>query len=97
MSPPRFGKSRKPPALSREASVRQGKAVQLAQAALGSVEAVRAFLNTHHHALGGRPIDIAVASDAGLGSVKAALPAEGEGGIGGIIRAPEAPREEIRL
>lgn len=97
MSAPSFRKSRKAPSLSREASVRQGKVVQLAQAALGSVEAVRAFLNTHHEALGGRPIDIAVESDAGLAAVEAALPSEGKGRVEGITRVPEAPREEIRL
>lgn len=97
MSPPVFRKSRKVPALSREESVRQGKAVRLAQAALGSVEAVRAFLNTHNEALGGRPIDIAVASEAGLIAVEAAIPAETKGGAEGIARTPEAPREEIRL
>jgi uncharacterized protein (DUF2384 family) len=97
VSPPVFRKSRKAPTLSREASVRQGKAVRLAQAALGSVEAVRAFLNTHHDALGGRPIDIAVASDAGLIAVEAAIPAHGKDSVEGITRAPEAPREEIRL
>ena len=89
MSPPFFRKTRKTPALSREESVRQGKAVRSAQAALGSVEAVRAFLNNHHESLGGRPIDIAVASDAGLAAVEAAIPAEGKGGIEGITRAPE--------
>jgi uncharacterized protein (DUF2384 family) len=95
MSPSR--KSRKVAALSREESVRQGKAVRAAQAALGSVEAVRAFLNSHHAALGGRPIDIAVASEAGLIAVETAIPAAGKGSIERIARTPEAPREEIRL
>ena len=97
MSPPFFRKARKAPVLSREESVRQGKAVRLAQAALGSVEAVRAFLNTHHEALGGRPIDIAVASDAGLIAVEAAIPAASSDAIQTIERTPEAPREEIRV
>jgi uncharacterized protein (DUF2384 family) len=97
VSPPFFRKSRKVAILSREESVRQGKAVRSAQAALGSVEAVRAFLNTHHESLGGRPIDIAVASDAGLIAVEAAIPAAAEGSVQTIERAPEAPREEIRL
>jgi len=90
-------KGRKAPTLSREESVRQGKVVRLAQTALGSVEAVRAFLNNQHEALGGRPIDIAVASDAGLLAVAAAIPAAGSGIIPEIARAPEAPREEIRV
>ena len=44
--------------------------------ALGSVEAVRAFLNFPHETLGGRPIDLAVASEAGLAAVKAEIAAE---------------------
>jgi len=97
VSPPFFRKTRKAPALSREESVRQGKAVRSAQAALGSVEAVRAFLNNHHESLGGRPIDIAVASDAGLIAVEAAIPAADKGLVQAIERTPEAPREEIRV
>jgi uncharacterized protein (DUF2384 family) len=97
MSPPFFRKSRKATPLSREESVRQGKAVRAAQAALGSVEAVRAFLNSHHEALGGRPIDIAVASEAGLIAVEAAIPATDKASTQGIARTPEAPREEIRV
>jgi uncharacterized protein (DUF2384 family) len=97
VSPPFFRKSRKAPALSREEGVRQGKAVRAAQAALGSVEAVRAFLNSHHEALGGRPIDIAVASEAGLIAVEAAIPAADKGSVQEISRTPEAPREEIRV
>jgi uncharacterized protein (DUF2384 family) len=92
-----FRKSRKAPILSREESVRQGKVVRSAQAALGSVEAVRAFLNNHHEALGGRPIDIALESEAGLIAVEAAIPAADKGHIQEIMRTPEAPREEIRL
>jgi uncharacterized protein (DUF2384 family) len=97
VSPPLFRKARKAPALSREESVRQGKAVRAAQAALGSVEAVRAFLNSHNEALGGRPIDLAIASEAGLIAVETAIPAEGKGRIERIVRTPEAPREEIRV
>jgi uncharacterized protein (DUF2384 family) len=91
-----FFRKAKAPALSHEQGVRQGKAVRAAQAALGSVEAVRAFLNTHHDALGGRPIDIALASEAGLIAVQAAIPAADKS-LQGIARAPEAPREEIRI
>lgn len=71
-----FRKARAGPVLTREESARQGRAVKAAQAALGSVEAVRAFLNNHHDALDARPIDLAVASDAGLASVEAAIAAE---------------------
>jgi uncharacterized protein (DUF2384 family) len=97
LSPPFHRKGRKASALSCEQSVRQGKVVQLAQTALGSVEAVRNFLNNHHEGLGGRPIDIAVASDAGLLAVAAAIPSAGPGDVPEIARAPEAPREEIRV
>ena len=65
--------------LSREESARQGQVVRLAQAALGDVDAVRAFLNTHNESLSGRPIDIAVASDDGLIAVEAAMALAGRG------------------
>jgi uncharacterized protein (DUF2384 family) len=97
LSPPFHRKGRKAATLSREQSVRQGKVVGLAQAALGSVEAVRDFLNNDHEGLGGRPIDIAVASDAGLLAVAAAIPSAGSGDVPEIARVPEAPREEIRV
>jgi uncharacterized protein (DUF2384 family) len=64
-------------ALSHEAGQRQGRIVRTAQAALGGVEAVRAFLNSHHAALNGRPLDLAVASEAGLIAVEAAIAREG--------------------
>ena len=64
------------PALSASEGKRQGRAVRTAHAALGSVEAVRQFLNSHHAMLDGRPIDLAVASEAGLVAVEAAIAAE---------------------
>ena len=68
---------RKPkPVLSRDEQVRQGRVVRSAQAALVSTEAVRKFLNSQHDGLRGRPLDLAVASDAGLLAVEAALQAE---------------------
>ena len=63
----------KPTPLSREAGQRQGRIVRSAHAALGSVEAVRAFLNSHNAALGARPLDLAIASEAGLIAVEAAI------------------------
>ena len=63
--------------LSHEAGKRQGRIVKAAQEALGSVDAVRAFLNSHHAALDGRPLDLAVASEAGLIAVEAAIASEG--------------------
>lgn len=70
-----FRRNRSQPVLSREESFRQGRAVNAVQAALGDVEAVRAFLNCHHPVLGARPIDLAVASDEGLARVEAAIAA----------------------
>lgn len=64
------------PVLSRDEGARQLRAVRAAHEALGDVEAVRAFLNCHHQALDGRPIDLAVASDEGLAAVEGAIAAE---------------------
>lgn len=61
--------------LSPEAAARQGKAATLAFEKFRDSAAVVAFLNTHDDALGGRPIDLAVESDAGLKAVEAALAA----------------------
>jgi uncharacterized protein (DUF2384 family) len=63
------------PVLSRDEGVRQGRAVRAAHAALGDIDAVRAFLNDHHQGLAARPIDLAVASDDGLARVEAAIAA----------------------
>jgi uncharacterized protein (DUF2384 family) len=71
-----FRKRRTGPVLSREEGVRQGAVVRSAQAALRSTEAVRAFLNSHHAGLSGRPIDLAVASQAGLLAVQGAIAAQ---------------------
>lgn len=59
--------------LSPEQAERQGRASRLAVEVLKRPEAVIAFLNTHDDSLGGRPIDLAVASDAGLSAVEEAL------------------------
>lgn len=85
-----FRKSRSGPVLGRDEGVRQGRAVRAAQAALGSIEAVRAFLNTHHPALGARPIDLAVASDDGLAAVEGAIAAESRRAPGTILSTGEA-------
>ena len=61
--------------LSPEAATRQGKAATAAFLKLKDRDAMIAFLNTHDDALGGRPIDLAVESDAGLQAVEAALAA----------------------
>ena len=70
-----FRKARTGPVLSRDEGQRQGRVVKTALAALGSADA-RAFLNAHHDGLRGRPLDLALASDAGLEAVEAALGAE---------------------
>ena len=76
MSAPFFRKARPTgPVLSHQESARQGSAVRSAAAALPDKEAVRAFLNTYHDALRGRPLDLAVASDSGLRAVQSALAA----------------------
>ena len=61
------------PRIPLDAQVRQGRAVRSAQAALVTVDAVCAFLNTHHEGLGGRPLDLALRSDADLVAVEAAI------------------------
>lgn len=68
-------RGRQGPVLSPDEGRRQGRAVRAAHA-LGDVETVRAFLNNPHDALGGRPLDLAVASEAGLAAVEAAIAAE---------------------
>lgn len=76
MSDPFRKRGRKGPALSLDEGRRQGRVVRTAQAALGSVDAVRAFLNSHNESLDGRPLDLAVATEAGLAAVEAAIWAE---------------------
>lgn len=58
-----------------DALARQGRVTKLAWDALGGRDAVLAFLNTHHDALGGRPIDLALADATGLASVEAVIAA----------------------
>ncbi len=59
---------RLPPADAR----RQGEITQLAFLLLGRETAI-AFLNTEHAGLGGRPLDLAIASDEGRNSVEAEI------------------------
>lgn len=56
---------------------RQGTVVTLAFAALGERDAALAFLNGHDDTLGGRPLDIAIASEHGLDLVRARLAQDG--------------------
>jgi hypothetical protein len=62
--------------LSPRAAERQGLVVKLALNNFAAPGAATAFLNTVHDGLGGRPIDLAVASDEGLRAVEALLAAK---------------------
>ena len=73
-----FRKARSGPVLSRDEFARQGHAVRSATAAFGDAGAVRVFLNSHHTGLGGRPLDLAVASANGLEAVQTAICAEAQ-------------------
>ncbi|WP_116091601.1 antitoxin Xre/MbcA/ParS toxin-binding domain-containing protein [Sphingomonas crusticola] len=67
------------PRLAPEQAARQGRASRLAFDALREPAAVMAFLNSHDDALGGRPLDLAIASPEGLASVERALAARSAG------------------
>lgn len=56
-----------------EETRRRGLVVRLASTSHPSAIEAMAFLNEHHPELGGRPLDIATASEAGLAAVVAAL------------------------
>lgn len=58
--------------LSPDNARRQGEITQLAFLLLGRETAI-AFLNTEHAELGGRPLDLATASDTGRNSVEAEI------------------------
>ena len=59
--------------LSKEQAERQGKAARIAWEALPEEGAAIAFLNNFDVQLGGRPIDLAIASAQGLSAVEQAL------------------------
>lgn len=67
-----FASAWRGPVLSQDERTRQGRVVKSALTALGDSDA-RGFLNGHHDGLRGRPLDLAVASQAGLEAVEAAL------------------------
>ncbi|HEY0626980.1 MAG TPA: hypothetical protein VGD10_09625 [Allosphingosinicella sp.] len=79
------------PPLSLDEKVRQGKAVRSAQLALTSTDAVRAFLNTHQKLLGGRPIDLAIESAAGLIRVEQFLEGQAEIERAGLLKYVHQP------
>ena len=59
--------------LSPESAERQGRVTMLAWEKLGGTDAAREFLNSFDEALGGRPLDLAVASTEGLRAVENAI------------------------
>lgn len=61
-----------PPRLTAAASRRQGETTRMAMMVLGREAAIE-FMNRHDEALGGRPIDLAIASDEGRSRVELAL------------------------
>jgi hypothetical protein len=62
--------------LTPRAAERQGLVVKLALKMLTAPGAATAFLNSDHPKLGGRPLDLAVASEEGLAAVEALLAAK---------------------
>lgn len=64
--------------LDPQSAERQGRAARIAFEALGRDEATL-FLNGHDATLGGRPLDLAVASAEGLAAVEAAIAARKAG------------------
>ena len=65
------------PRLSQEQAARQGTVAARAWSAFKDRDRVLAFLNTDDATLGGRPLDLAIASDEGLAAVTAMLAEEG--------------------
>jgi hypothetical protein len=61
------------PRLEPAAAERQGAAARHAWSAFEDRDSAVAFMNGHHDELGGRPIDIAIGSAAGLASVREAI------------------------
>lgn len=61
------------PRLAPEAVARQGRVATLVWERLRDNASVLAFLNAHDSGLGGRPIDLAIASDDGVRAVLARL------------------------
>lgn len=67
-----FRSARNTPQLTKQEVEREGHIVRLAFEKLGSDRA-RAFLNTPHDALGGRPLHLATASQSGADAVEQAM------------------------
>lgn len=69
----RFRPRQSGPRLAADAAVRQGRIVRLAFASFGGRDGAIAFLNAHHETLGGRPVELAVASETGCAAVERAI------------------------
>lgn len=61
--------------LAPDITARHGKAASLAFVAFGEAGSALTFLNSHNESLGGRPLDVAGASDQGLKAVQTELSA----------------------
>ncbi len=64
--------------LSPAEAARQGRAAKLAWEHMPRPGTAVEFLNSHHAGLGGRPIDLAVSSEAGLSAVEGVIAALSE-------------------
>jgi uncharacterized protein (DUF2384 family) len=62
-----------------DSAERQGRVTMLAWRLLGGRDEAMAFLNNHNEALGGRPLDLAVASVEGCEAVERAIAAKAAG------------------
>ena len=82
-------------AMPADAAARQGRVAKLSWDALGERDAVVAFLNTHDHGLGGRPIDLAIADPIGLARVEAALATRLAGRVASSTPAPDALQDGL--
>lgn len=70
---PRFRRAQVGPKLTQDQSRRQSAVATLAWQMLDGRDEIAAFLNQHDAALGGRPLDLAVASDEGFARVETAM------------------------
>ena len=66
----RFRPRQSGPRLTADAAERQGRIVRLAFASFGGRDGAMAFLNARHETLGGRPVELAVASETGCAAVE---------------------------
>lgn len=73
-----FKKAMRRAPVSREVAARQARLLNATRSAFATTDATRDFLNNDHAGLGGRPLDIALQSDAGLLAVERAIRAEAD-------------------